>query len=134
MGFIDRLNSYEKITFAPYDTADYIKAPEDVLAFLDAAMEENDSEFLLSAIGDIARSEGMAQLAGKSNVDRAGLYKSFSEGDNPSFITVINVLDNLGFRLKRERKACAVSRSITISACLFCFANPYNGKPYETGA
>ena len=95
----------EKTTFAEYDTADYLKTREDVLAFLDAALEENDPDFLLSAIGDIARSKGMAQIAKDLDLDRKGLYKAFSRGGNPSFITVIKLLDNLGFRLKMEKKS-----------------------------
>ena len=95
----------ETITFAEYDTADYLKTKEDILAFLDAALQENDQDFLLSAIGDIARSQGMAQLARDLNLDRKGLYKAFSAGGNPSFITVIKVLDNLGFRLRMEKKS-----------------------------
>lgn len=94
----------EKVTFAKYDPADYIETPEDVAAHLECALEENDLDFLLKTIGHIARSKGMAQIARKLNVDRAGLYKSFSDGGNPSFVTVIKVLDNLGFRLKMERK------------------------------
>jgi probable addiction module antidote protein len=60
------------VTFAEYDTADYIKTKEDVLAFLDAALEENDPEFLLSAIGDIVRSKGMAMLSKDLNLDHKG--------------------------------------------------------------
>ena len=95
----------EKITFAEYDTADYLKTKEDVLAFLDAALEENDIDFLLSAIGDIARSKGMVHIAKELHLDRKGLYKAFSTSGNPSFATVLKVLDNLGFRLKMEKKS-----------------------------
>ena len=94
----------ETVTFAKWDMADYIETPEDVVNTLELALEENDIDFLLSVIGDIARSKGMAQLARDLNVDRTGLYKSFSEGGNPSFSTVVKALDNLGFRLKMERK------------------------------
>ncbi|MDR1231036.1 MAG: putative addiction module antidote protein [Spirochaetaceae bacterium] len=95
----------EKVTFAPYDPADYIGTLEDVLAFLNVAMEENDAEFLLSAMGDVMRSKGMAQLAQNVNMDKRGLYKAFSSEGNPSFITVVKVLDNLGIRLKMESKS-----------------------------
>ena len=68
---------------------------------------ENNPEFLLLATGDIARSKGMARLARNLNLDRKGLYKAFSEKGNPSFLTVVKVLDNLGFRLRVEQKASA---------------------------
>ena len=94
----------EKVTIADWDAADYIETKEDVLEYLIAAMEENDPEFLLAAIGDIARSKGMTQLSRELDLDRKGLYKSFSAGGNPSFLTVAKVLDNLGFQLNVQRK------------------------------
>jgi probable addiction module antidote protein len=97
----------ENITFEKWDPADDIETKEDVIATLGVALEENDPEFLLSVIGDIARSKGMAQLAKELNLDRAGLYKAFSEKGNPSFLTVVKVLDNLGFRLRVEQKVSA---------------------------
>jgi probable addiction module antidote protein len=95
----------EKITFAKWDMADYIENPEDVIKTLELALEENAPDFLFSVIGDIARSKGITQLAQDLNLDRTGLYKAFSEGGNPSFITVVKVLDNMGFRLKMEKKS-----------------------------
>jgi probable addiction module antidote protein len=100
-----RSKKMEKITVADFDPAEYIKTAEDVVNFLEAAIEENDADFLISAIGDIARSRGMSRLAGELNLDRAGLYKSFSPNGNPSFKTVFNLLDILGFKLKVERKS-----------------------------
>ena len=87
-----------------YDPAEYIETREDVIAFLEGALEENDPEFLLETIGHIARSKGMAQIAKELNIDRAGLYKSFSQDGNPYFFTVVKVLDNLGFKLSIQQK------------------------------
>jgi probable addiction module antidote protein len=94
----------EKVIFEKWDPADDIETKEDVIGVLEAALEENDIDFLFSVIGDISRSKGMVQLARELNLDRKGLYKAFSPEGNPSFITVFKVLDNLGFRLKVERK------------------------------
>jgi probable addiction module antidote protein len=77
---------------------------EDVLAYLEVALEENDLEFLFKAIGDVARSKGMAQIAKELNLNRVGLYQALSEKGNPSFATMIKVLDNLGYRLQLIRK------------------------------
>jgi probable addiction module antidote protein len=62
---------------------------------------------VLQRFGDIARSKGMAQIARELNLDRASLYKSLSTAGNPSFFTILKVLDNLGFRLKVEQKESA---------------------------
>ncbi|MDR3338198.1 MAG: putative addiction module antidote protein [Treponema sp.] len=90
-----------------WDPAKYINSKEDVLAYLEAALEENDTELLLSVIGDIARSKGMAQIARELNVARESLYRSLSPEGNPSFSTVMQVLDILGFQLSLKQKATA---------------------------
>jgi probable addiction module antidote protein len=97
----------EKLTFEKWNPADDIETQEDVIATLEAALEENDMEFLFRVIGTISRSKGMAQIARELNLDRKGLYKAFSPEGNPSFLTVVKVLDNLGFRLKVEQKVSA---------------------------
>ncbi|GHV82997.1 putative addiction module antidote protein [Spirochaetia bacterium] len=94
----------EKITVSDWDTAEFIESKEDVIAYLEAALAENDTGFLLKVIGNIARSKGMAQLAKELNLSREGLYDSLSPKGNPSFITVVKVLDNLGFRLDIQHK------------------------------
>jgi probable addiction module antidote protein len=87
----------EKVTFEKWDLADEIETREDVVGILQAAMEEDDPDLLLSVIGDIARSKGMSQLSRELSLSRKGLYKAFSEGGNPSFLTVARVLKSLGF-------------------------------------
>ena len=94
----------EKITFKKWDPADDIKTKEDVIALLEVALEENDPDFLLSIVGDIARSKGMTQIAKELKLDRKGLYKSLAPDGNPSFKTVFKLLDILGLRIKVERK------------------------------
>jgi hypothetical protein len=43
-------------------------------------------------------------IAQRLNLNREGLYKSFSAKGNPSFITVARVLDMLGFQLNIQHK------------------------------
>jgi probable addiction module antidote protein len=83
-----------------WDMADHIKTKDDAIGYLEAALEENDTEFFFEVIGDIARSEGMTQLAQELNLSRESLYRSFSRAGNPSFTTVIRLLDVLGYRIK----------------------------------
>jgi probable addiction module antidote protein len=90
-----------------WDMAEHIETKADVIAYLEAALEENDIDFLFSVIDDIARSKGMTRIAAELGVTREGLYKAFSAEGNPSFVTVIKVLDNLGFRFKIEQKVSA---------------------------
>ncbi|GHU82778.1 hypothetical protein FACS189468_7330 [Spirochaetia bacterium] len=87
-----------------WDTAEFLETKEDVMAYLDAALAENDIQLLLKAVGNIARSKGMAQIAKELNLSREGLYDSLSPKGNPSFSTMAKVLDNLGFRLSVQQK------------------------------
>jgi len=87
-----------------WDMADHIKTGEDVVAYLDAALQENDTELALCVIGAIARSEGMTQIARELNVARESLYRSLSGEGNPSFHTVLRVLDVLGYRISLKVK------------------------------
>jgi len=87
-----------------WDMAEHIETKEDVIAYLEAALEENNTELLLSVISDIARSKGMTHIARDLGVTREGLYKSLSPAGNPSFETIMKLLNILGFRLKLEQK------------------------------
>jgi probable addiction module antidote protein len=49
----------------------------------------------------------MTQIARELGITREGLYKSLSPDGNPSFETVIKLLDILGLRLKVEQKVSA---------------------------
>ena len=97
----------EKITISDWDLADEIQTKEDVIGILEAALEENDIEFLFKVIGDIARSKGMAQIARDLNLNRESLYRSLSQEGNPSFVTIVKVLDNLGYQLSIRQKVPA---------------------------
>jgi len=94
----------EKITVSDWNLSDEINTREDVIGILEAALEENDLEFLFKVLGDIARSKGMAQIARELNLNRESLYRSLSQEGNPSFSTVAKVLDNLGFQLSIKQK------------------------------
>ena len=90
-----------------WDMAENINTKEEVIAYLEAALEENDTETLFDVIGAIARSKGMAQIAKNCNLARESLYRSLSQEGNPSFSTVAKVLDNLGFQLCVRQKVPA---------------------------
>lgn len=87
--------------FAPYDSADYLTDPETAAAYLEAAIDEagDDPAFVAHALGVIARSGNMSELARRVGVSREGLYKALSAEGNPSFATVAKVAAALGLRV-----------------------------------
>lgn len=88
-------------TFSRYDTADYLKSEEDIIAYLEAVMEEGDDDptYIAHALGVAARARNMSQLARDAGMSREGLYKALSEDGNPSFATIVKVAHALGLRL-----------------------------------
>jgi probable addiction module antidote protein len=87
------------VTTRRWDAAETLETKEDIAAYLDAVLEDGDPELLKAALGDIARSKGMTQMAKASGLGRANLYKALSPDGNPEFATVARVLKALGLRL-----------------------------------
>ncbi|MCJ7796904.1 MAG: putative addiction module antidote protein [Thermoleophilia bacterium] len=70
-----------------------------MVAYLEAALEENDASLVAAALGDIARAKGMTQVARETGLGRESLYKALSAEGNPEFATVLKVVRALGLRL-----------------------------------
>ena len=89
-------------TFAPYDVAEHLRTPAEMAAYLDAWLVEapDDVAGIARALGDIARAQGMAQVAKDAGLSRESLYRSLSAEGNPSFATVLKVTKALGLRLQ----------------------------------
>ncbi|MDS4031156.1 MAG: putative addiction module antidote protein [Candidatus Contendobacter sp.] len=83
-----------------YDTMEYLKDDEDMVAYLDAVLEEGDPALITAALGDITRAKGMTQLAREIGLGRESLYKALSAEGNPEFGTVLKVVRALGLRLR----------------------------------
>ncbi len=82
-----------------FDAAEYLNSEQDVAAYLTVILEENDPALLAAALGDIARSRGMTQVAKNSGITREALYKALRPGSEPRFDTVSRVCAALGVRL-----------------------------------
>lgn len=93
------------IKTTPFDAAAYLHSEEDILYYLEAAMEGNDPKHIASALGDVARSKGMSELAKKAGLGRQALYNALSENGNPTLETLTAVLGALGLQLTVQRRA-----------------------------
>ena len=81
-----------------FDIQDHLQSPEDRAAYLAAALEEGDTEFIVQALNDISRSIGMTEVARAAGVTREGLYKSLGENGDPKLSTLLGVLNAIGGR------------------------------------
>ncbi|WP_409567660.1 addiction module antidote protein [Rugamonas sp. DEMB1] len=87
-----------------WDSAEHLQTKEDIALYLEACLEEagDDADFITKALGNVARAQGMGQLATDTGLGRESLYKSLSGDGNPSFATIVKVLHALGMRLHIE--------------------------------
>ena len=90
------------VNISSFDASEYIENEEDAIAYLNAAAETGDPALLQAAIGDIAKARGMGQIAKEAGGGRESLYKSLNKEGNPSFRTIVKVVDALGGRLVIE--------------------------------
>jgi probable addiction module antidote protein len=89
-----------------YDVSDYLRTPEEMAAYLEACIEEADGDaaFIAKALGDIARAQGMTQVARVAGLSRESLYKALSGERSPSFDTILKVVSALGLKLSASVK------------------------------
>ena len=59
----------------PYDVADSLRTPEEMAAYLEACIEiaDGDAAFIAKALGDLARSKGMSEVARRTGLSRESL-------------------------------------------------------------
>ena len=93
------------IELVAFDPTNYLETEEDILYYLEAAMEGNDPKHIASALGDVARSKGMTEVANKAGLGRQALYSALSENGNPTLETLTAVLSALGLELTVQKRA-----------------------------
>lgn len=84
-----------------FDAADYLDDIDDAAGYLQIALEESgeDPTAVPRALGIIARSGNMSELARRVGMSRDGLYKALSDQGNPTWSTVWKVSEALGLKL-----------------------------------
>ena len=89
-----------------YDTAEHLRTPEEMAAYLEACMEaaNGDAAFIAKALGNIAKAKGMTQVAKDAGLSRESLYKALSGDRSPGFDTILRVINALGIELHAQAK------------------------------
>jgi len=82
-----------------FDAADYLDTEERQVAYIAAALESGEADFVRDALGLVARARGMAGIAKKAGLNRESLYKALGEAGNPEFGTVMRIVRALGLTL-----------------------------------
>ena len=104
-----------------FDAARYLDTEERQVAYISAALETGDAEFIRDALGLVARARGIAEVARSADLNRESLYRALGENGNPEFATIIRVVRALGLTLsarptakrgsKKRRAAASVPRA-----------------------
>lgn len=102
-----RVDTMDSTTFSRFDAADYLTDLDAAAAYLEATMEENedDPSAIAAALGAIARSRNLSELARRTGMSREGLYKALSADGNPSFATICKVASALGLKISFHTSA-----------------------------
>jgi len=87
-----------------FDISEHLRTPEEMAAYLEAAIEESDGDaaFIAKALGDIARAKGMSQVARDAGLSRESLYKALSGERSPGFDTILKVMKALNLKIHAE--------------------------------
>ncbi len=93
---------------AAFKTSNYLKTQRDVIAYLNAALEDGEPAVLLEALRNVAQARGgMAALAKSAGVSRESLYRTLSRRGNPKIDTIMELLRALGLKLTIGRDKAA---------------------------
>lgn len=70
-----------------------LRDPKEAAAYLNTALEDEDSRVFLVALKDIAEANGgLSKLAQEADLNRESLYKTLSPKGNPRFQSLIAIL------------------------------------------
>ena len=86
------------LTF-PWRTEDHLETPEDIAAYLEAVFEDGEAELIRHALGVVAKSKGMADIARRTGLGEQGLDKALAPEGRPEFATIVKIVHGLGLKL-----------------------------------
>ena len=85
---------------SPWDGAAHLDSPEAMAIHLRVAMEEGDTAVIAAALNDIARAQGLADVASRAGVSRTSLYRTLSgTGERLELRTLIALVKAMGLTL-----------------------------------
>ena len=90
-----------------FDAADYLDSEDRQVAYITAALETGDADFVRDALGIVAKARGMGEIAKTAGLNRESLYKALGETGNPEFATVMRIVRALGLTLSARPAATA---------------------------
>jgi len=88
------------IELKSYNPVEFLENEAEVISYLNEAYADDDPSVFLVALGHIAKTKGMANLAKVTGLNRESLYKALSGDTQPRWDTVQRVMKGLKINLK----------------------------------
>jgi probable addiction module antidote protein len=95
-----------------FDAAGYLDSEARQVAYIAAALEAGDADFVRDALGVVARARGMGEIAKHAGLNRESLYKALGATGNPEFATVMRIVRAMGLTLSARRAEAAKKRRV----------------------
>jgi probable addiction module antidote protein len=79
---------------------EWLKEPQNAVAYVEAVLDEGDSKGLMQALRNIAEAQGgIAAVAERAGLSRETLYRTLSKSGNPQLMSLTRILSATGLRL-----------------------------------
>ena len=85
-----------------FDLAEQLKTDEDIAIYLSVVLEGDDPSELTYALGIVAKTRGMTDVARAAGLTREALYKALRPDSQPRFDTIARVCRALGLKLTTQ--------------------------------
>jgi probable addiction module antidote protein len=85
-----------------FDASEFLDDEEVIAEYLAAAMEDDNPDVFIAALGDVAKARGISEIAKSSGLGRESLYKSLRPGSKLRFETMRKIVDTMGLKLTIE--------------------------------
>jgi len=82
-----------------FDPSEFLDNQELIAEYLTAALEDENPDVFLAAVGNVAKARGMSAIAASTGLGRESLYKAMTPGAKPRYETVLKVLHSLGVKV-----------------------------------
>lgn len=95
----DQVKERLEVKISRWDMNEILETQEDINMYLEIAFESGDPKYILKALGNAARAQGMQDISKKTGLTREHMYNALSESGNPTFSTLTAIVDTMGYRL-----------------------------------
>ena len=93
------MSKRDELELAPFDASDYLDNEATIAEYLSVALEDPDPDAFLTAVRDVAKARGIADVAARAGLGRESMYKTLSPGAKPRFETMRRLLAALDVRI-----------------------------------